>query len=402
MYSTTVAIEDVLRRVHESPDGSIDEIRHLLMLEDPGDVEQLFSFADTVRSREVGDGIILRGLIDFSNRCSNGCFYCGLNGRNTLLQRYTMAEGEILEAAAGISAAGIKTVVLQSGEDDELDAPWLARLVGRIKNFSGMAVTLSVGEKSRDEYRLWRDAGADRYLLKAETTDPEVYSAAHAGRRLDSRLKCLEWLFDCGYQTGSGLLVGLPGQTIESIARDVLFLRKMNFDMAAISPFIPHPDTLFAHNKPGDLYLTLKAIAVARIATRDAHIPAATALGAAGGDHRWEALQCGANVLMPDFTPPKYGRLYTIYPGKCRVDGTLPFCEDNFKLFLPLPMGGGQVGGVDVGSFESPLTQPLPVRGERGYGQKQFRVTSHEQSKAMGRFLDYSAGHSLKKPRRRK
>ncbi|MEJ2745464.1 MAG: [FeFe] hydrogenase H-cluster radical SAM maturase HydE [bacterium] len=322
MYSVTAAIEEVLRQVHESPDGSIEEIRRLLTLEDHGDVSKLFAFADTVRAREVGDGIILRGLIEFSNRCGNDCFYCGLNGENTLLDRYLMDEGEIFESVERIRAAGIKTVVMQSGEDSDLDALWLARIIGRIKDFPGTAVTLSVGEKSRDEYRRWRDAGADRYLLKVETTDPGIYSAAHGGRGLDSRFKCLEWLFDCGYQTGSGLLIGLPGQTTESIARDILFLREMDFDMLAISPFIPHPDTPFAHNKPGDARLALNALAVTRIVTRNAHMPAATALGSAGGDHRWEALKCGANVLMPDFTPPEYSQLYTLYPGKASVGET--------------------------------------------------------------------------------
>lgn len=354
MYSTTAALGETLRLAHESPDESIEEIRRLLMLEDAGDVERLFSFADTVRSRHVGDGVILRGLIEFSNRCGNSCFYCGLNKRNALLDRYLMAADRILESVAEIGAAGIKTVVLQSGEDDGLDPLWLARLVGRIKNFPGMAVTLSVGEKSRDEYKLWRDAGADRYFLKVETTDPEIYSAAHAGRRLDSRLKRLEWLFDCGYQTGSGLLIGLPGQTIDSIARDILFLRRADFDMIGIGPFVPHMGTAFANDPAGDVRLTLKALAVSRLVAKNAHMPATAALGSIGGrDYRVDGLKAGANVLMPNFTPAEYRKLYEIYPGKICIDEPPAKCLSCMRV----------------------------------------------KAESSGRFLDYSTGHSPKKRR---
>jgi biotin synthase len=326
MFNTVMALEDILNKVYETPERSLAEINQLLSLEDQVELERLFLFADGIRAKFMGDGILLRGIIEFSSHCVNNCFYCGLNNQNNNLKRYRIPSDEILEAVAKINAQNIKTVVLQSGEDDELDPLWLAGLVSRIKQNFDMAVTLSVGEKSRDEYKLWREAGADRYLLKMETADARIYSMAHSGRYLESRLKCLDDLADLGYQVGSGLIVGLRGQTIDSLARDILFFKQQDYDMIGIGPLIPHPHTVFANDPPGNVRLTLKALAVTRIVTRDAHLPATTALGSAGGDYRTDGLKVGANVLMPNFTPAEYKKLYEIYPGKTCIDESSSQC----------------------------------------------------------------------------
>lgn len=321
------ALARVLHKVYETPGESLAEIKELLSLEDPGDVRQLFSFANKVRAEYMGEGILLRGIVEFSNFCNNNCFYCGLNSQNRHLTRYRMTSEQIMEAVGNISAANIKTVVLQSGEDNELDPYWLAGVVRNIKRNFDIAVTLSVGEKSREEYKLWREAGADRYLLKMETADPAIYAAAHSGRNLESRLKCHQDLAELDYQVGSGLIVGLRGQTLDTLARDILFLKAMDYDMIGIGPLIPHPRTVFANNPPGSVSLMLKVLAVTRIVTRNTHLPATTALGSAGGrDHRLDGLKAGANVLMPNFTPVEYKKLYEIYPGKTCIGESSSQC----------------------------------------------------------------------------
>jgi len=352
MFKTTIVLDDALNKIYEIPNESCEEIKQLLLLKDDAEIGRLFLFADKVRQEFMGDGVLLRGIVEFSNRCSNSCFYCGLNRKNSGIKRYRMGIDEILSAVSDLSSMNIKTVVLQSGEDEELDSLWLAGLIKEIKNNFSLAVTLSVGEKSRDEYKLWHQAGADRYLLKIETTDSKVYSAAHAGRKLLTRLKCIDDLIDLGYQTGSGILIGLRGQTVDSIARDILYFKEKEFDMIGIGPFIPHAGTIFANDPAGDVRLTLKALAITRIVTKDAHMPATTALGNAGRqDYRVEGLKAGANVLMPNFTPSQYKNLYEIYPGKACID---------------------EAGGKCV-------------------------LCMGEKAKMSGRFIDYSKGHSIKK-----
>ncbi|MFA6610020.1 MAG: [FeFe] hydrogenase H-cluster radical SAM maturase HydE [Candidatus Omnitrophota bacterium] len=353
MFNNVMTLEEIIEKVYQDPENSYSEIAELLMLQDRSEIERLFSFADSVRQEFMGSGVLLRGIVEFSNRCSNSCFYCGLNKDNKNIARYSMSADEVLDAVGEMHSMKIRTVVLQSGEDRELDPIWLAGLIKDIKKRFGLAVTVSVGEKSHEEYKLWREAGADRYLLKVETTDPKVYSDSHAMRKLGSRMKCLDDLSGLGYQTGSGLLIGLRGQAIESIVKDILYLKEKDFDMIGIGPFISHGDTPFALDRAGDVELTLKTLAVTRIVTRNAHMPATTAIGSSGGDHRVKALKAGANVLMPNFTPSRYKRLYSIYPGKACITERTDNCISC-------------------------------MRGKAG---------------SIGRFVDYSVGHSIKKNR---
>jgi biotin synthase len=307
----------VLERLYAAETPERTDIEAVLRATDDRDLGLLFDFADRVRREFVGDGVLLRGIIEFSNICRNTCKYCGLNRYNTRLQRYRLTSDEILAAAGNIARAGIQTIVLQSGEEDNLDADWLRQVIEEIKTRLDVAVTLCVGERSRAEYQAWKEAGADRYLLKIETSDPGLYGALHPGMSFANRLRCLRDLADLGYQTGSGNLVGLQGQTVASLADDIRFFKRGDFDMISPSPFIPHPQTPLGREPAGDLTMTLKMIALTRIVCRTAHIPASTALGSLPGrDERPRALAAGANVLMPNFTPVPYRRHYEIYPNK--------------------------------------------------------------------------------------
>ena len=314
-------IETVLERIHAAGMPDRGDLGLVLRVTDPVELASLFRFADAVRHESVGDGVLLRGIVEFSNVCRNTCRYCGLNRRNTHLARYRLTQDQILDAVENIRRAGIKTVVLQSGEEDNLDADWLAEVIAGIGRSLDAAVTLCVGERSREEYRAWRLAGADRYLLKIETSDPGLYRELHPGMSFENRTRCLEDLAALGYQTGSGDLVGLTGQSIESLAGDLLFFKRGRFDMISVSPFIPHSQTPLAGEPAGDLTMTLKMIALTRIVCPTAHIPASTAIGSLHGrDERPRALAAGANVIMPNFTPHLVRRLYDIYPGKTACD----------------------------------------------------------------------------------
>ncbi len=307
-------VRTLLDKVSENP--RVDDLASLLAVEDPGQMQEIYAVADDVRRRYMGDGIYLRGIVEFSSYCSNTCFYCGLHGGNAEIQRYRMSAPEILQSVDLMARQGIMTVVLQSGEDEGLDAWWLADIVREIKKRHDMAVTLSVGERSREEYGLWRQAGADRYLLKIESSDSDLYDSMHARRSLDTRLRCVQDLFSLGYQVGSGIMIGLPGQTLRHIASDILYFARNDFDMIGIGPFIPHPQTRFGGEARGSVSMTLKTVALTRIVTKNSHLPATTALGSMGKDYRVEGLKAGANVLMPNFTPLVYKKMYEIYPGK--------------------------------------------------------------------------------------
>jgi len=312
-----VKLQSILRRVYESDVPARRDLEYLLALEEPAEVAELYAFADAVRKEHVGDGILLRGIIEFANHCRNTCLYCGLNRDNIHLERYRLSGGQILECVEEIVRCGIKTVVLQSGEDDALDSYWFEHLIEKITSQFDIAVTLSVGQKSRRQYEFWKRAGASRYLLKIETTDPELYASLHPGMSFDNHLKCKYDLQALGYQTGSGNIVGLKGQTIAILAEDILFFRERDFDMLSVGPFIPNLNTALGSLPMGDIGLTLRCLAVTRIVTRNTHIPANTAVAShAGRDGTIAALRAGANVVMPNFTLEAYKNLYEIYPGK--------------------------------------------------------------------------------------
>ncbi|HTY45873.1 MAG TPA: [FeFe] hydrogenase H-cluster radical SAM maturase HydE [Patescibacteria group bacterium] len=320
-------VAQALSRVYESLLPQREDLVFLLSCQGEAELQGIFSFADKVRAEFAGEGILLRAIIEFSNACKNSCLYCGLNAHNQTLPRYRLSRQEILEAASYAASQRIKTVVLQSGEDQGPSVAWLADIIREIKRSFDMAVTLSVGERPRRDYKAWKDAGADRYLLKIETGNRLLYRALHpGGESFENRLRCLRDLFELGYQVGSGNIIGLKGQTIAMIAEDILFFKQHDFDMIGIGPFIPHPQTGLSECVPADVRLVLKTLALARIVTKRAHLPATSALGSLEKDFRPEGLQSGANVVMPNFTPQPYRRMYEIYPHKRCVDEPVGSC----------------------------------------------------------------------------
>ena len=304
-----------------------DEIETLLSCEGSA-LELLFAAADRVRRTFMGDEVHLRGLIEFSNYCQRNCAYCGLRESHKSLPRYRLDTAEIVAIAGAAVPLGYKTVVLQSGEDSAYSAELIAVIACRLKEELGLAVTLSLGERSEEDYRLWRNAGADRYLLKHETADVELYGALHPDMTWENRKKSLYLLRELGYQVGSGCMVGLPGQTLSSLAKDLLFLKELDVEMAGIGPFIPIPNTPLAKAERGSVELTLKMIAIARLLMPQAHLPATTALGSIDSKGRQKALVAGANVVMPNITPNKYRRLYEIYPNKICLDDNPAHCRN--------------------------------------------------------------------------
>jgi len=311
-------LDSIIAKYLDTRDLAQEDIVFLLSLES-SEARPLFELADEVRRESVGDEVHLRGIIEFSNYCSQACLYCGISSLNRNLHRYRMTTGEIREAARKAAEMGFKTIVLQAGEDPYYEASSIAELVSDIKKMD-VAVTLSLGERNREDYRLWREAGADRYLLKFETSDPELYRRLRPRCSLERRLQCLSHLEELGYEVGSGIMVGLPGQTLSSIAHDILLMRKLRLAMAGIGPFIPHPATPLASAEPGTAFMTLKVLAVTRLLLPWANLPSTTALGSIDKEGRRDGLQAGANVLMLNVTPVEYRRLYEIYPAKAEVE----------------------------------------------------------------------------------
>ncbi len=310
--------QPILTRALRGEDLSNAEITALLSLQDPA---PLFAAADQVRRRFVGDEVYLRALIEFSNYCKNDCAYCGIRRSNSKAERYRLSPSQIIQTAQNAAGYGYKTVVLQSGEDGWFDTDTLCHIVREIKK-SGLALTLSIGEKTREEYAALRRAGADRYLLRIETTDKILYERLDPGMSWDNRVRCLYNLKELGYEVGSGSLVGLPGQTLQSLANDLLFFKSLPVDMAGIGPFIPHPHTPLAdESAAGHFELSLKMMAVMRLLLPDINIPATTAMETLHPQGRILALQSGANVVMPNATEGEFRAKYELYPGKiCTAD----------------------------------------------------------------------------------
>jgi biotin synthase len=339
------------------------EILTWLREADPSRLEELRRRADEARRRNVGDEVHLRGLIEISNHCRRSCLYCGLRAGNARLARYRMTKDEILASARRAASLGYGTVVLQAGEDPGLRAGWMAEMIRAIRSdgaTSALAITLGLGERNEEELALWRDAGANRYLLRFETSNQSLFRRLHpprAGQTLD-RPATLGVLRRLGYEVGAGVMVGLPGQTCDDLANDIERFAELDLDMIGLGPYLPHPDTPLGHEAkaamadqaPNDETTTLKMLALARLACPRANIPSTTALAALNPVVGHETgLQWGANVVMPNLTPPEYRALYEIYPHKARSREAAE--EFHEKLIARIRAIGRRVG---TGRGDSP------------------------------------------------
>ncbi len=296
------------------------DIIFILGSSDDSFVRKILMCADRIRKNNVGDAVHLRGLLEFSNYCKRSCAYCGIRKHNKNVIRYRIMPDDIVEIAKSIASQNIKTVVLQSGEDNFYNIDVMCDIIKRIKRDADIAITLSIGEKTKDEYIALKLAGADRYLLRHETASPELYNKLHPDSVYEQRIQCIKDLFGAGFQVGIGSMVGLPYQTEDDLAQDILLLQKFQPDMIGLGPFIPHGDTPLGQFTGGTIEATLRMVALARIVCPKAHIPATTAAGSIDPYGREKALQAGANVVMPNFTPLDYRKNYSIYPNKRCID----------------------------------------------------------------------------------
>jgi biotin synthase len=365
-----------------------DDLALLLGADTPAKQASLLAAAYAVKFREVGPVVYFRGLFELSNLCSKDCLYCGIRRSNHNVERYTIPVDEVLSGARWAWEQGYGSVVLQSGErSDAAFVDLITELVTKIRALSRdqLAITLSVGEQSEATFRTWFKAGAERYLLRIETSDPDFYRRLHpADHSWERRRDCLRLLHSIGFQLGSGVMIGLPGQSVEQLARDILFFEQEKVVMIGMGPYIPHAHTPlgdgirdFVGKRRAQLALALRMIAVTRLYLPDVNIAAATALQALAPDGREQGLMAGANVIMPNLTDPKYRTAYQLYDGKPCLDESATQCRGCLQgriASLGETIGFGQRGdsrrfvrrnitpGSKGESSKAPRPQPKSVR----------------------------------------
>jgi biotin synthase len=319
------------------PRPDTNEIIRMLSLTEPSEIENLFKQAYEVKKQNVGTTVYFRGIVEISNICKKNCYYCGIRRDNAKVERFKLEEEEVITSALWAYEQHYGSVVLQSGErDDEEFVCYIENIVHELKKRSEgrLGITLSLGEQTEKTYRRWYAAGAHRYLLRIETSSPELYKKLHpADHDWQKRWDCLRTLKKLGYQTGTGVMIGLPYQTLEDLARDVQFFYDEDIDMIGMGPFIPHAETPLADALPGydgdkQLELALKMIAVCRILLQDVNIASTTALQALKPDGRELGLLAGANIIMPNITDPKYRGNYQLYNGKPCLDENASLCRN--------------------------------------------------------------------------
>ncbi len=335
------------------------EIINWLKETDSTTLEELWQRADEIRKENVGDEVHLRGLIEISSHCARLCGYCGLNARNKDLKRYRMSAEEIVSCAKDAVKYGYGTAVIQAGEDFGITKDWVVDLIRKIKDETPLAVTLSLGERSEDELIAWRRAGADRYLLRFETSSRQLYEIIHpplAGKYSD-RFEILRNLGQIGYEVGSGVMIGIPGQSYEVLADDLEQFKAIDLDMIGVGPFITHPDTPLGRGEnikslpedqqvPNTELMTYKVVALTRIICPQTNIPSTSALATLNiAEGRELGLNRGANIIMPNLTPVQYRALYEIYPAKACVNETAEQCHGCVKnriLAIGRTLGSGR------------------------------------------------------------
>ncbi|UFS70418.1 [FeFe] hydrogenase H-cluster radical SAM maturase HydE [Geomonas sp. RF6] len=318
-----------------------EEILGWLRATDENQLEALWQQADEVRRQNVGDEVYLRGLIEISNYCARSCGYCGLRLENKEVERYRMSDEEIISCAQEGVEYGYGTVVLQAGEDYGISTERVTNLVRRIKEETPLAVTLSLGEREDHELLAWKEAGADRYLLRFETSNRALYDKIHPPLpgRVSDRFALLRRMRDMGYEIGSGVMIGIPGQSYEDLANDIEMFRTLDLDMIGVGPYISHPLTPLGDPEklpplpegeqvPTGELMTYKTVALARLVCPKSNIPSTSALATLNKAKGRELGLCrGANIVMPNLSPQKYRAQYEIYPSKACIDETAAECR---------------------------------------------------------------------------
>ncbi len=331
------------------------ELARILGATEPAEIEAVRAAAERVLLENCGDGVYLRGLVEASNACACDCFYCGIRKSNRNVHRYTLEADEIVACARQCAEMGYGSMVIQSGErSDKKFIDLVAGAVERIKAETrseeepeGLGITLCIGQQTYETYKHLYEAGAHRYLLRIETTNPELFAKLHPEDQIfESRVECLVMLHDIGFQVGTGVMIGLPGQTLDDLAGDILFFRQHDIDMIGMGPFIPHPDTPLGGEPFPDVKdrvrLALLMIAATRLALRDVNIASTTALQALDPIGREKGLKFGANVIMPQVTPQDVRRDYQLYPGKPCLEENAGECQS--CLGMRIEFAGRKIG----------------------------------------------------------
>lgn len=311
-------MKNLIDKLEKNQILSKEEFVRLLAISEKDDIDYLTERAKCIRDDIYGKRVFIRGLIEISNYCKNDCYYCGIRRSNKNAQRYRLSKEQILSCCENGYELGFRTFVMQGGEDAFFKDEVVCDIVSSIKErYPDCAVTLSLGERSTESYRKMKEAGADRYLLRHETFDNTHYNKLHPVE-LDpeNRKRCLRDLKALGYQTGTGIMVGSPYQTLENIAEDLLFIKELNPEMIGIGPFIPHKDTPFKNFESGTMEMTLRLISILRLLCPKALIPATTALGTISAQGREKGILAGANVIMPNLSPKEDRKKYMLYNDK--------------------------------------------------------------------------------------
>jgi len=316
--------EAIIRQLCRDRELTMEAWERLLTEYDDEDRELAMDLARQTALEEFGKRIWFRGIVEFTNICACDCLYCGIRRSNHKVSRYRLEPEDILRCCAEGYESGFRTFVLQGGEDGWFTDDRLCAIIRSIKDrFPDCAVTLSVGERSRESYKALREAGADRYLLRHETADPDHFALLHpASQTLENRMRCLRDLKDLGYQTGCGIMVGTPGQTPATLAKDMVFMQQFQPEMIGVGPFLPHCDTPFRGEKAGSVELTLFLLALCRLMLPEVLLPATTALGTAEADGRVRGVLAGCNVIMPNLSPAAVRKKYMLYDNKAGTDLT--------------------------------------------------------------------------------
>lgn len=311
----------LIQRLHRERTLSPDDFRILIDECNDDDLQLINNIAKDEAQKHFGNNVLIRGLIEIGNCCSNDCYYCGIRRSNRNIERYRLDKDTIMECCKEGYNLGFRTFVMQGGEDNYMNDERIVDIVSSIRStYKDVAITLSLGEKSAESYKKFYDAGANRYLLRHETYNKKHYSKLHPeSMSIDNRIQCLYNLKEIGYQTGTGIMVGSPGQTTDNIVEDILFIEKFKPQMIGIGPFIPHNDTPFAEYSMGSLNTTLLLLSIFRIMHPHALIPSTTALASIAPDGRERGILAGANVVMPNLSPYNQRKKYSLYNNKASM-----------------------------------------------------------------------------------